>query len=418
MAATTQGNQDPNICDNSRDSVSDGLLSPCHFDWADDVEDSLHGASSSLAHQVDYYAPTAKTYQAVWPISHPHYKPNLSSFQPPLDAISEEVWNDSNGWIEETPNVESSLCGNEPPTSTPQSLSSYSDYRVPLINGEVVMEVSSPYGDTNYYDEAQESVNRIFEDRDAFIEMDPRIHHFNWVGQSVYGHSTTSPSDSLAIIMATPKNIKPTCALGVRAVLNCAIQYVDPVIVVLDDTDANMLQLRGAKLAKVFEGRVYKFYSPHGRWMEDGRDSSDDTTTDFGRIKTYEGDQFAIGNGFVKSSTIRSLGQWLNEIPTAPEGIRGLPRKKTWKPQPSPLSQCETIPVSEIPQEVKSSTPKRTRRPPRKITTAVNEKVPLVYYSFPEPEFGKSRLKDIKKAIKRAFFGFKSWVKSSNSKDL
>jgi hypothetical protein len=176
------------------------------------------------------------------------------------------------------------------------------------------------------------------------MEIHPQIHHFSWTGHHVFDHSATQPSDSLAIIMATPKNANVPGKLRMKAAVNCAFQWVDPVIILLDDSVDELMQLRGSKLAQASKGRVYKFYSPHGGWTEDPRDSSDDAIADFGRLGTYEARCFEIGNGFVESSAIRTLGQWVNEIPIAPEQ-NGWSRKRNFIPRLSPLSQCESAPL-------------------------------------------------------------------------
>jgi hypothetical protein len=391
----TEDIQDPYLCDEML-PVPANLLTPCQFNWADDVEESIRDAPLSVAQ-------IRKTYQSFWPTSNAHRRRRQSSVRQSLVSINEEVCVANIKWVEENTNVESSLFKDEPQTTTPRSHGSSSIYLKPPMSDEAYVNVSPSCDDTKVYDEAREDVNKIFQYRDAWMEVKPRIHHFSWTGQYVCAHSATAPSDSLAIIMATPKNINSPKMLRVKAVVNCAFQWVDPVIVLLDDTTDDLLQLRGAKLTQACEGRVYKFYSPHGHWVEDPRDSSDDAITDFGRLGTYEARCFEIGNGFVESSTIRTLGQWVNELPFTPEK-NGLPRRRTWMLKPSPLSQCETAPVPEAQQEVKSKSPQQAqRRPLRKIATCVKEEVPHVYYSFPEPEFGKSRMKAIKKALKAVF---------------
>ncbi|KAJ6007902.1 hypothetical protein N7540_011878 [Penicillium herquei] len=73
-------------------------------------------------------------------------------------------------------------------------------------------------------------------------ERDDEIHHYNVHGEPVYAQSTTSPEESLVIILSTPKN-----GFGLREI------YV--------------LRLRGAALMEAAKGRVYKHYSPHGTWV-------------------------------------------------------------------------------------------------------------------------------------------------------
>ncbi|KAJ5875855.1 uncharacterized protein N7529_001439 [Penicillium soppii] len=376
------------------EALPDGRLRPCKFDWADDVEDYIQKASTNLVLQ---HRSASIIKQMTGQVS-------------TCTPIKEEVWDDHIGWCEE-----GSESVDEPQTWTLQSLGSPSSHKQSPTSDETDLKVSSPNYDTEAYNEIQESLNVNFDYRDGCIETDSRIHHFDWVGRPIYEHSATCPSDSLAIIMTKPKNIHTPGMVRQKALLNCAFQYIDPVIVVLDDTVPDLLELRGAKLAQASAGRVHKFYSAHGRWLEDSRDSSEENTLDFGHIEVYESDHVAIGNGFVESSPIQSTSQWVSKIPDAPERARAMPRMRTFKPQPSPLSQSETAPVSEVHHQVKPNISKQARHPLPKITTCVKEEIPYVYYSFPEHEFGKPRLRAVKKAIKRAFFSLKSFLTSSKS---
>lgn len=268
-------------------------------------------------------------------------------------------------------------------------------FRDPTTNQEVLTGHCPSNDCDEPHSAAQCSVDNIFADREAWMRFDEDIHHFNWMGMQVHTHSSTSPTDSLAIILATPKIPRGTEFWRMLSVLNRAIQYIDPVLVIMDDAaDERLFALRGSALVRGLTGKVFKYYSPHGRWMEDPRDSSEETTTDFGNIQTYEATDLAIGNGFMESGLIRSYPEWVvcrDEVFDNSEKANRSSRNAIWEPKPSPLSQCETIPCLDIGEvEPKKNLPP-TKRPRPRITTCVTGAVPEEYFSFPTPVFGRRR---------------------------
>lgn len=55
-------------------------------------------------------------------------------------------------------------------------------------------------------------------------------------------------------------------AYRVHSILNRAIQYTDPVLLLLaDEVKPDILHLHGSELVRAASGGVYKYYSPHGR---------------------------------------------------------------------------------------------------------------------------------------------------------
>ncbi|KOS36496.1 hypothetical protein ACN38_g12758 [Penicillium nordicum] len=388
----------------------DELLERCNFDWAEDVEDAVTGdlPKVTVPTPVDYLS-KVNLYDEIYPI--PRHL-TYSKYKSSLPTVYEQISHQLSGLVNSTPDITSS-------PSTRTSKQSYNDttdpltYETPLTDSELGQELFTANSESDANWVAQQSIDNIFEDRQACMDADQSIHHFNWMGLRVYTHSSTSPSDSLAIILAKPKNPQGGDMWRVHSVLNRAGCYIDPVLVFLDDIDESLFELRGSELVRASTGCVFKFYSPHGRWMEDSADGSDETTTDLGNIQTYEAASLAVGNGFVESSAIRSVSDWIHchdEASDTSGGLSKLPRKSTWERKPSPLRQCESIldeesPEASIPQDVK-----RAKRPPRKITTCVAGAPREEYFSFPTPTFGRPGI--IKKAFIKAQQGLKSVLRS------
>ncbi|CRL25994.1 unnamed protein product [Penicillium camemberti] len=387
------------------------LLERCQFDWAEDVEDAAVSGDLpkvTVPTPVDY-SPKVNLYNEIYPISrHLTYL----RYKPSLPTLYEQSSDELSGLVNSTPDIACS-------PSTRISEESYDDtmdpstYETPLTDSELGQELFTANGESDANLVARQCIDNIFEDRQSWMDADENIHHFNWTGLRVYTHSSTSPSDSLAIILAKPKNPQGGDMWRVQSVLNRANCYIDPVLVFLDDIDESLFELRGSELVRASTGRVFKFYSPHGRWMEDGADGSDETTTDFGNIQTYEATGLAVGNGFVESSAIRSVSNWIycrDEAFDSSGGLTQLPRKRTWERKPSPLRQCESISNEESPKAPVPQNIKRAKRPPRKITTCVVGAPREEYFSFPTPTFGRPGI--VKKAFAKAQRGLKSVLRS------
>ncbi|CAI7623532.1 unnamed protein product [Penicillium glandicola] len=389
------------------------LLRRCDFDWAEDVEDAVINSNLSMAatpKSLGYSLPEAKLYNKIHlgprHITRPKYNPSLST-------IHEEVWNEPWGWAHGTPDTASEEIGTELHETTSRS----SNYEIPLPRDEFRREQLTPNVESEAYLVAQTYVDNIFSDRQSWIEADEDIHHFNWMGLRAYTHSSTSPGDSLAIILADTKHPGGSPTWRIRALLNRAVDYIDPVLVLLDGTNDSLFELRGSALVRASTGRVFKFYSPHGRWLEDPSDTSEETTTDFGNVRTYDAADLAIGNGFVESSAIRSVSQWtesLHEACDTSGGLSRLPRRMTWERKPSPLSQCESIHAEITPQAPQPKTIERPKKPPRKITTCVVGEPTEEYFSFPTPVFGRRRA--INQAFEKARQGLASMLTSVKRK--
>lgn len=253
----------------------------------------------------------------------------------------------------------------------------------------------------------QSYFDAIYIYRDDLITEDDNIHHFSWTGHRVYHYSATSPSESLAIILATPKVPHGTNKWRMQAVLTSALPFIDPVVVFLDGDDENVFQLRGSELIKALTGQVLKFYSPHGLWMEDPSDSSDITTYDTGTLDTYRAPGLAIGNGFYGVGPIRPVSNWIDQRLEAFEKLNRfdkIPRMRTWQAKPSPLRECQTIMISEVPRKLTPPPAKHVRKsrstiPRSKATTATNDNTQHVYVSFSPPVFRSSKTKEFAKTV-------------------
>ncbi|KAI2732361.1 hypothetical protein CBS147332_1500 [Penicillium roqueforti] len=391
---------------------SDELLRRCDFDWAEDVEDAATNDNSHMPTTPDplgYPLPKADIHNEIYPttryLRYPNYKPSLPT-------VYEEVWDETLGWVHGTQDITSSS-SERIFTDSDDDTTDLSTYEGSPINDELAQNMFTVNSEPDLHLAAQQSINNIFGDRQTWINADAGIHHFNWMGLRVYTRSSTSPSDSLAIILAKPKKPQGGAMWRVYSVLNRATQYIDPVLVFLDHQDESLFELRGSELVRASAGRVFKFYSPHGMWMEDSSDTNDDITTDFGNTQTYEATGLAVGNGFVESSAIRSLSQWTecrDEASEAAERSSRFPRRRTWERKPSPLRQCESIKDSEYPEASSSLAFKQAKRPPRKITTCVAGAPREEYFSFPTPIFGRYRA--IKKAFQKVQRGWKSMLRS------
>jgi hypothetical protein len=369
----------------TQDAPFNELLRRCDFDWAEDVEDAEISGNlpiTTAANPLDYCLPKGTLYDEI------NYAPRhlaYRKYKPSLATIHEEVWDELSGWVHNTPDI----------TSNPSQIilaETHDD-----TTQRSTYEGSRANSESDLHLVAQQSIN-IFADRQAWVEADEEIHHFNWMGLRVYTHSSTSPSESLAIIFAKPKILQGSAMWRVHSVLNRATRYIDPVLVLLDDTDESLLELRGSELVRASTGCVFKFYSPHGSWLEDANDSSEETTTDFGNVRAYEATDLAIGNGFVESAAIPSVSQWVESRDKARDthGIQR-PRRMTWERKPSPLRYCETISPEISPQAPRPIAIKEPKKPPRKVTTCVIGAPPEEYFSFPTPVFGRRR------RIKQAF---------------
>ncbi|KAJ5817860.1 hypothetical protein N7447_007868 [Penicillium robsamsonii] len=412
----TVSKRDRNLDESStQTALFDELLRRYNFDWAEDVEEEAAAKGNlpmvAAPKPLDSSLPKAKWYNESFPTL--NYAPT-PRFKPSFSTTNEEIWNEPWGCADESMDAASSS-SNELQTDSDESSSTASSYEVALPEDEFRREQSTPNAESEAYSVAQLAVDTIFSDRQSWMEVDEEIHHFNWMGVQTYNHCATSPSDSLAIILANPKNPQGSAILRIQLLLSRAVQYIDPVLVLLDDTDDSLFALRGSELVRASTGRVFKFYSPHGRWLEDPNDTSEVTTTDFGSVQTYDASDLAIGNGFVESSVIRSVSQWKEARDEACSDSGGClrPRRMDWERKPSPLSQCESILPEIVPELPQPEIENQAKKPPRKITTCVIGAPAEEYFSFPTPVFRRTR---IRRALAKARQGLGSMLTSLKRK--
>ncbi|KAJ5124280.1 uncharacterized protein N7515_008105 [Penicillium bovifimosum] len=208
-----------------------------------------------------------------------------------------------------------------------------------------------------------------FKRRARMYEYDEDIHHFNWLGNPVYHSVTTPPAHSLAIIRAPPKAPTGSHMYRVTAIMNRAMQLVDPVLVDKDQDAGLVLELHGSELIRESEGHVFKFYSPHGSWVHDSPEGTRGIVPDYGTAA--RNCQFEIGNGLYEDGPLHSSREWLQwraEMVAAAEAPGGPPAKLSLPRPPSLLRNTETV---HYPQPEPEPTPP----PPLSPTQAPNPMV-------------------------------------------
>jgi hypothetical protein len=131
-------------------------------------------------------------------------------------------------------------------------------------------------------------------------------------------------------------------AYRVHSILNRANQYIDPVLLLLEDEKRDILHLRGSELVRAASGNVYKYYSPHGRWMIDEEDEKQ-SVLDHGNAQIYQSRDLTIGNGIVEHTPLQSMCEWLESrdeaLRVANEALAERPKKMYWTRKSSPLQQ-------------------------------------------------------------------------------
>lgn len=161
------------------------------------------------------------------------------------------------------------------------------------------------------YDFAQAGaeISREFNWRLYCVNQDTEIHHLNWLGNPVYERSWTPPAVSLQYMLSDPKISKQADEWRLQSILSKATEYIDPVLVYVEN-GMDDLQLRGCELVRSTTGRVFKFYTPHGQWVNDSHEREEKTTIDHGDLYTYISSCLATGNGFAEICPIRCRSKW------------------------------------------------------------------------------------------------------------
>jgi hypothetical protein len=271
--------------------------------------------------------------------------------------------------------------------------------------------------------EADEEVEAMFRYRAMSTQNEGYVHHFNWMCEPVERRSATSPEVSLVCIQAGPKVPTGRDVFRVQSIMNRALPFIDPVAVSLEGLHQDILSMRGSNLLRASQGRVFKFYSLHGAWMNDEEVMKDQILVDTGHNQQYATPGLAIGNGFLVSSPIKSVSDWSNSVEAAAAGrVFKLPRKQSWKPSSSRLRTIEAATPVSLPEmpppqleaeckptfsslrtleaapldSVLEATPARLEakaKPQRycHLTTARPEAMSHEYFSFPTSDFDKTR---------------------------
>lgn len=375
-------------------TIYDDLLKPEHFDWAEDVEESLGKMSQGqLPPCTDILRPECCDFQdmsqsqsasgddLLYPMSmdcaeeveedilnkpQAYLSASISPVKNSDDIIShdycqDEIYPHSGSSTQRDSTTNNHRCldsieENDEYESGDEFDPLYNEEEFDILTPATSQSLSystevNPRAIQNFQLTLGE-VEHEFAWRQYDTYMDPEIHHYNFMGQPVYRASATSPSDSLAVIMSGPKVPEAQESLRVQSILRRANMFVDPVILNLYGIDESILLQRGSALRRAATGRVSTFYSPHGTWMGDNSEQTAFNVCDTGDVDTYVSNDVAVGNGFIRRGCIASREDWLRmrDERMSPMGRGRLARKMTWSPKASPLCQSKTI----VPEPVRS----------------------------------------------------------------
>ncbi|KAF7596353.1 hypothetical protein BBP40_002097 [Aspergillus hancockii] len=177
--------------------------------------------------------------------------------------------------------------------------------------------VTPPTSDHDFTDkedrelaQIEKEVKREFDFRNYCArEEGGAVHHLNWLGCLVYQPSGTPAAISLLFQLADPKIPKTEDEFRLKSIMNRAMTFIDPVIVELENSPEDLYR-QGFDLVRFATGRAHKFYSPHGWWIADQLELSEDTIPDMGNVIEYQTESMTSGNGFVSHCSIRSRDRW------------------------------------------------------------------------------------------------------------
>lgn len=218
-------------------TLYEDLLALDHFDWADDVE--VLPAVAIHAHQLPLQ-------------SHPYAVHEVHQPEPSITTSKTAVAANLPGEVLVLESVESSVEGGCTDSSD-------------MTTSDETKEELSHNSATTAVSNMMQEVHNTFGWRHYSVDIEPEIHHFNWLGDPVYQRSSTAPVDSVAIILADPKFPEARDDIWVQTLLHCAYTFLDPVVVTLEGAQRHLLLRRGSQLQQAAAGYTYKFYTPHGR---------------------------------------------------------------------------------------------------------------------------------------------------------
>ncbi|KAJ5525900.1 hypothetical protein N7494_012550 [Penicillium frequentans] len=278
----------------------------------------------------------------------------------------------------------------------------------------------------------QEEVDNEFGSRHEHIHYVDNPHHFNWQGKPVMERSSTRPEESLAVMLAQPKipRLLPHGADAddwvdrIQAVVCNAFRFIDPVLLILDEVDESILDLRGSALQQASKGHVLKYYTGHGWWMVDGNEVMEDYNLDVGDVGSYLEPSVVVGNGFVDAGGLPTREEWqcFRDSMVAKAGSQRKNkghRRRDWRPKPSGLRQITTyehhesaptiMPILQSPDSCdsdalfecqstivsdsdESTTPTSGTSPSSNSSelASLNDSVPAIIYDCAEPRKPKS----------------------------
>ncbi|THC88167.1 hypothetical protein EYZ11_012389 [Aspergillus tanneri] len=287
------------------------LLKPCHFDWADEDASEDYNASGDTTEELD------------------------------VSNHREEEWLEAIDITDDTQIDEPEAIANHP---------------LPFDGADTNLT-----GGYNFYRsiktldirETMLNVIQEFAYRNSWVLSadGERIHHFNWMGFPVSRYSGTPPEISLLFQLSDPKAPQPGDEHRFQSIFNRALRYIDPVIVNLENSAKSeglnhLMRLKGYDLVRFTTGRVTKFYSPHGWWMNDDRGKEERTSIDDGILEVYMDERLITGNGFVRLGNISDRSQWEESrdenLDNPPKARRRHSRSRDKAFKPSPLRQVMT----------------------------------------------------------------------------
>ncbi|KAJ5671301.1 hypothetical protein N7507_000428 [Penicillium longicatenatum] len=296
-----------------------------HFDWAEDVEEEILKTEATM---IDL------------------------SLSPPFD------------WAEE---VEDEIFKAEAAAQQERPCSPIGwaeDEKDGIIKRKATKSIAPIYCDrsTLSWESVQEQVDNEFGWQEEVNHQVGPVHHFNWSGKAVFERSGTLPEESLAIIRAWPKvpKHKDDPDYRVQAILWNANNFLDPVVLTLDDVDRSVLELHGSALIHAAKGHVSKHYTGRGWWLTDDKEEMLDSSLDVGDVEGYLEPNVVVGNGFAEVSILPTREEHAtianNMITWAAAEANERPywqkyRKLYFEPTRSPLHQVATI----VPDESEST---------------------------------------------------------------
>lgn len=172
------------------------------------------------------------------------------------------------------------------------------------------------------------------------FEVNPAIHHFNWLGCPVMERSYTAPEHSLFVILSGPREYLAEEATVRGVVFRQAMRYVDPVLYTGDSFD---LTLTGQNLIRAITGRTFQLYTEIGTWDQDEHDADcGEIFCDSFNPAIYKDPQGILINGWFNTSAAPTRYEYMSEASRIHEQLEN--RRKGSQPYKiSPLRQCTTV---------------------------------------------------------------------------